>query len=250
MSSRAGNKNVNGLLVPRADMPHAEDGMRPDIILNPHSIPSRMTYAQLFETAVQRICARKGIIIDGTIYRNLDVRELLEEMERSGAGVRERMVNGITGEVFDALLFAGPQCVLRLPKFVVEDRHAVGRQGPINPLTAQAITGKRVQGGHKIGELETWVFQAQGAMSVFFEEFYLDSDARKMYVCRGCNEPAIYNEERSVYRCKICSDKADITEVASCKTTMLVLHEWAVANINVKLVPEPRKFEVAPEGPR
>ncbi len=245
MTSRAGNKNVNGLLVPRADMPHTADGMRPDVIINPHSIPSRMTYAQLFETAAQRVCAKKGIILDGTVYRKLDVRELLEDMEKSGVGVRERMTNGITGETFDALLFAGPQCVLRLPKFVVEDRHAVGRQGPINPLTAQAITGKRVQGGHKVGELETWVFLAQGTMSVFFEEFYLDSDARKMYVCRGCNEPAIYNEEKSVYRCKICSDKADIAEVASCKTTMLVLHEWAVANINVKLVPEPRKFEVA-----
>ena len=244
MSSRAGNKNINSVLVPKCDMPHTEDGMRPDLILNPHSIPGRMTLAQLFETTIQRLCAKKGMYVDGTVYRKFDVYELFDELEREGLAVRERMINGITGEAFDARLFFGPQSILRLPKFVIEDRHAVGKSGPINPMTAQAITGKRVQGGHKVGEMEAWVMLAQGTMSILFEEFYMDSDHKKMYICRGCNQPPIYNDTKSKYNCRICKgDKADIVVVDSCKTSMLVLHEWAAANIKVELVPEGRKFE-------
>ncbi len=245
MSSRAGNKNINGILIPLCDMPHTEDGVRPDVILNPHSIPSRMTFAQLFETTIQKLCAKKGVFIDGTVYKKLDIYELFDELEKEGVAVRERLTNGITGEVFDAMLFMGPQSTIRLPKFVIEDRHAVGRTGPINPMTAQALTGKRVHGGHKVGEMEAHVFLAQGTISTFFESFYLDSDFRKIYICRGCNEPAIYNEKESRYRCRICRDRADITTLNSCKTTMLVLHEWAAANIKVELVPEGRKFEIA-----
>lgn len=244
MSSRAGNKNINSVLVPKCDMPHTEDGMRPDLILNPHSIPGRMTLAQLFETTIQRLCARKGMFVDGTVYRSFDIYELFDELEKSKLAKRELMVNGITGEVFDTLLFFGPQSILRLPKFVIEDRHAVGKSGPINPTTAQAITGKRVQGGHKVGEMETWVFLAQGVMSTFFEAFFKDSDSKKMYVCVGCNQPAIYNESKSKYNCRKCKgDNADIVSIDSCKTSMLILHEWAASNINVELIPEGRKFE-------
>ena len=103
------------------------------------------------------------------------------------------MINGITGELFDTFLFYGPQTIFRLPKFVKEDLHAIGRQGPKNPITGQPLTGKRLGGGHKVGEMEQWVMLAQGSMYTLMEEFYLDSDKREIYICRGFNEISIYN---------------------------------------------------------
>ena len=87
---------------------------------------------------------RRGIFVDGTVYTKLDVHELVKELEEEGLGVREQMVNGITGELFDTFLFYGPQTVFRLPKFVKEDRHAIGRQGPKNPITGQPLNRQDV----------------------------------------------------------------------------------------------------------
>ena len=243
MSSRSGNKNIAGCHVPAQDMPHTRDGLRPDIILNPASIPTRMTLAQLFETSINKLCAKKGTYIDGTVYTKFDVHELVKDLEEEGLGVREEMVNGITGEVFDTLLFYGPQTVFRLPKFVKEDRHAIGRVGPKNPITGQPLTGKRLGGGHKVGEMEQWVMLAQGSMYTLMEEFYLDSDSREMYICRNCNDFAIYNKEKGKYKCKNCKEAVDICKVDGSKTSMWFLQQLQMANIKCKLHPEERIFE-------
>lgn len=243
MSSRSGNKNICGCHVPQQDMPHTRNGLRPDVILNPASIPTRMTLAQLFETSINKLCAKRGVFIDGTVYTKFDLHELVEELESEGLAVREQMVNGITGEVFDTLLFYGPQTVFRLPKFVKEDRHAIGRTGPKNPITGQPLTGKRLGGGHKVGEMEQWVMLAQGSMYTLMEEFYLDSDKREMYICRGCNDFAVYNEALGRYKCKTCKEKVDICQVDSSKTASWFLQQLQMCNIRTKLHPEPRIFE-------
>jgi DNA-directed RNA polymerase beta subunit len=242
-SSRAGNKNIIALLMPPQDMPYTRNGERPDLILNPHSIPSRMTPAQLFETAMSKLCAKKGMFIDGTAYRKYNVYELFTELEKEGLALKEIMINGMTGEAYDSLMFYGPQTIFRLPKFVIDDRHVVGRSGPLDPITSQAITGKRMGGGHKVGEMELWVYMTQGAMSSFHEEFYLDSDYRKIYICRGCNELATYNPTISRYKCRICQDHVDICSIDSCKTTMLVIQQLMSANIKLQPIPEKRKYE-------
>jgi DNA-directed RNA polymerase beta subunit len=243
ISSRAGNKNIIALLIPPQDMPYTLDGQRPDLILNPHSIPTRMTPAQLFETSMSKLCAKKGIFIDGTVFRKYNVYELFKELEKEGIALKDTLINGSTGEAYDALMFYGPQTIFRLPKFVLEDRHAVGRSGPLDPITSQAVTGKKMHGGHKVGEMELWVYMTQGAMSCFHEEFYLDSDYRKIYICRGCNELATYNPTISRYKCRICKDNVDICAVDSCKTTTMVIQELMSANIKLKAIPEKRKYE-------
>lgn len=202
-----------------------------------------MTLAQLFETSINKLCAKRGVFIDGTVYTKFDLHELVDELESEGLGVREQMVNGITGEVFDTLLFYGPQTVFRLPKFVKEDRHAIGRMGPINQITGQPLTGKRLGGGHKVGEMEQWVMLAQGSMYTLMEEFYLDSDKREMYICRSCNDFAIYNETLGRYKCKTCKEKVDICQVDSSKTASWFLQQLQMCNIRTKLHPEPRIFE-------
>jgi DNA-directed RNA polymerase beta subunit len=245
MSSRAGNKNIAGLIIPQTDMPHTEEGLRPDIVINPHSIPTRMTLAQLFETLISKLAVKKGKFIDGSIYTKMNIHEMIKEMEDNGIGIREPMVNGMTGEMFDAFLFYGPQTSYRLPKFVKEDRHAIGRHGPKNPITGQPLTGKRMQGGQKVGEMEQWVMMAQGSIASFYEEFYLDSDKKTIYICRNCNEIAIYNEHNGRYRCKQCIDRADICAIDSSKTSMHFIQQLYMSGIKLKLYPESRLFEEA-----
>ena len=242
-SSRSGNKNICGAHVPAQDMPQTRYGLRPDIILNPASIPTRMTLAQLFETAISKLCAVRGKFVDGTVYTKFDIHELVKELEDEGLGVREQMINGITGEMFDMLLFTGPQTIFRLPKFVKEDRHAIGFRGAMNKITGQPLTGKRLGGGHKVGEMEQWVMLAQGTMATLYEEFYYDSDKKKLYICRECNDFAIYNEFAEKWRCNSCKDDADICEIDSSKTSLWFAQTLQQCNIKLKLHPEPRIFE-------
>lgn len=242
-SSRAGNKTIVGLNLPQTDMPRTKSGLAPDLILNPHSIPTRMTLSQLYEAVTGKLCVKKGQFLDGSVYTKMDVHDMLKEFEETGIGVREEMVNGMTGEVFDTLLFYGPQTAYRLPKFVKEDRHAIGMRGPKNPITGQPLTGKRQAGGQKVGEMEQWVMMAQGSMASFYEEFYLDSDKRTIHICRNCSEIAIYNEHIGRYRCRTCGDQADICNIDSSKTALYFIQQMMMAGIKIKLNPEPRRYE-------
>lgn len=243
-SSRSGNKTIISQLVPEMDMPYTKDGLRPDVILNPHSVPSRMTLGQMFETTISKLAAKKGDFIDGTVYNRFDTMELMDELEKEGLVIREKMINGMTGELIDTALFYGPQVILRLLKFVKEDRHAIGKTGPKNPITGQALIGKRTGGGHKVGEMELWVILAQGAANTLNEEFFLDSDVFPIHVCRSCNKMAIYNERRGRYRCSnVDCPFTDIAVIDSSKTALLFLQELQMANIGVNIYPEPRLFE-------
>lgn len=242
-TNRAGNKNVCGLLLPKCDMPVTLNGTRPDFVLNPGSIPSRMTMAQLFEIILHKVCVAKGVSVDASVYRSCDIYTLLEELEKLGLGVREKMIDGITGELQDAMIFTGPQVVFRLPKFVLDERQVTGRIGPLNPQTSQALTGKRQGGGAKVGEYDLWVLLAQGSMGYMHECFYLDSDYKKIFICRNCNEFAIYNPAYGKYRCNVCGDRADICIVDGSKTSTMIMHKMGCANIKLNLVPEARKFE-------
>lgn len=244
LSSRAGNKNIISIAAPEMDLPYTEEGLRPDLILNPHSLPTRCTLAQLFETAMSKLACKRGIIMDGTVYTRFDIYKFVEEMEKEGLAIRDRMINGMTGEMFEVSLFYGPQTVIRLPKFVREDRHAIGKTGPKNPITGQALTGKRMGGGHKVGEMELWVLLAQGATNILNEQFFLDSDSFPIYVCRTCQKLAIYNERRNKYKCSNPEcQSVDIAVVDSSKTALLFLQELQMANIGIDIQPEPRYFE-------
>lgn len=206
-----------------------------------------MTLSQLYEAVTGKLSVKKGQFLDGSVYTKMDIHDMIKEFEDEGIGIREEMVNGMTGEVFDTLLFYGPQTAYRLPKFVKEDRHAIGMRGPKNPITGQPLTGKRHAGGQKVGEMEQWVMMAQGSMASFYEEFYLDSDKRTIHICRNCSELAIYNEHIGRYRCKTCGDRADICNIDSSKTALYFIQQMMMAGIKIKLNPEPRRYETIME---
>lgn len=245
LSSRCGNKSIVATMLQQSDMPFTDKGITPDIIINPHSFPSRMTIGQLLETTVGKICSRKGTMVDGTSFLPIDHFKIIDEMLELGYRYNglERMYNGCTGEYFDSAIFIGPNLEQRIQKFVLDDEQVVAGSGPTDATTGQPLGGKHVQGGLKIGEMENWALCSHGSMLNMYEKVSTDSDGRLMHICRNCGNFAVLNEYRNIYICKICEEYADITSVDSSKTAILLAEELAAANISMKYGVTPREFE-------
>ena len=245
MSSRAGNKSITALLAADSDLPFDEDGITPDIIINPHSIPTRMTIGQMIETSLGLRCQEDGVLTDGTSFRRISIDEISREL--TAVGLRSnglsRLYNGRTGEYYDAAIFMGPTYHQRLQKFVKDDEYAVGGYGPTDALTGQPLEGKNARGGLRIGEMEAWVLESQGAMMTLTEKMFMDSDGQKQFLCRTCGLPAIYNAYQGIYRCTTCGETADICSVDSCKASIVFQHEMRAANVKVTLGTCPHEFE-------
>ena len=245
MSSRSGNKSIVASMLQQSDMPFTDLGITPDIIINTHSFPSRMTIGQLIETTLGKVCAHKGVITDGTSFLPVDHIAIAQELKDYGFrfNAKERMYNGMTGEYFDAAIFIGPTAEQRLQKFVLDDEQSVAGSGPTDATTGQPLGGKNVQGGLRLGEMENWTMESHGSMFNLYEKTHVDSDGRVMYVCRMCGNLAIYNEYQNIYQCRTCGELADISAVESSKTAILLHEELAASNINVCLGLQPREFE-------
>lgn len=245
MSSRSGNKSIVALMLSQSDMPFTESGLTPDIIINTHSFPSRMTIGQLIETSLGKVCARKGVIADGTAFLPVDHLEIARELKALGfrSNGRERMYNGMTGGYFDAAIFIGPTAEQRLQKFVLDDEQSVAGSGPTDATTGQPLGGKHVQGGLRLGEMENNGLESHGSMLNLFEKTSTDSDGRKMHICRGCGALAVFNEYHNVYQCRTCGELADIATVDGSKSAILLHEELAAANIHIRLGLRPREFE-------
>jgi len=173
-SSRAGQKGTVGMIMNQSDMPFTAKGLRPDIILNPHAIPSRMTTGQMLESMSARIGANLGTIVDATPFcvqdQTNEYRELLRKigLEPNGS---EIMYNGMTGEQMEMEIFIGPTYYLR-SKLMVEDKINYRDTGPKTLLTHQPLEGRANDGGLRIGEMERDVLIAHGA-AVFTEESFM-----------------------------------------------------------------------------
>lgn len=237
MSSRSGNKSIVAEMLQQSDMPWVErTGAVPDIIINTHSFPSRMTIGQLMETTQGKVGAHKGAITDGTAFLPVDHHDVAEELVALGYRYngRERMHNGKDGTFIDAAIFIGPTAEQRIQKFILDDEQAVAESGPTDATTGQPLGGKRVQGGVKIGEMESWALLSHGSMVNLSEKTHQDSDGRTLYICRNCGYPAAYNEYENIYTCKTCGEQANIVSVATTKAAALFREELACANIRMQ----------------
>ena len=245
MSSRSGNKSIVASMLSQSDMPFTESGITPDIIINTHSFPSRMTIGQLIETTLGKVCAQKGIISDGTAFLPVDHIQIAKDLQQLGFRYngKERMYNGMTGEYFNSAIFIGPTAEQRLQKFVLDDEQSVAGSGPTDATTGQPLGGKNIQGGLRMGEMENHTIQSHGSMFNLYEKTHIDSDGRVIYVCRMCGNLAIYNEYQKIYQCRTCNELADISAVESSKTAILLYEELAASNVNVCLGLQPREFE-------
>jgi DNA-directed RNA polymerase II subunit RPB2 len=181
-SSRAGQKGTVGMIIPECDMPFTAKGLRPDIILNPHAIPSRMTTGQMLESMSTRIGTAIGSLIDATPFsardQAVEYRELLRRvgLEPNGS---EIMYNGMTGEMMEMEIFMGPTYYLR-SKLMVEDKINYRDTGSRTLLTHQPLEGRSAGGGLRIGEMERDALIAHGVSGFIEESFMKRSDEHEV----------------------------------------------------------------------
>lgn len=249
-SSRSGNKGICSIKIPRCDMPYCEDGLVPDIIVNSHSIPTRMAVNQIIECLLGIYGVRKGQHIDATSFREHDIGAVIEALKEYGIdyGGHRRMYNGKTGDWIDTLIFIGPTTYQRLQKYVMDEHYAT-RTGPTSALTRQPLDGKNVGGGLRLGEMEKDVLCGHGVMRTLSDKMYKDSDGVNVPICRGCGNRAVVNEKLGIYKCKYCGDMADIVSVNSAWAANLFWHEASSMNIKMTMELEPQVYSRRDESP-
>lgn len=228
----------------QSDMPYTKNGIIPDIIMNPHAIPSRMTISQLIEGLLGKVSAIKGSISDGTAFKKINIEEIADELEQRGYQRygKERLFNGMTGEWIDAEIFMTPVYYQRLQKFVKDEVYSIS-SGPTDTITRQHLDGKAKGGGLRIGEMEKDVMMAHGTVRFLMEKFLNDSDGFYIFVCRICGTRSIVNEQLGIYKCKICGDDADIVKIRTAWASNLLFHEMNAMNIGTRLGVAPYQYE-------
>ena len=200
--SRCGQKGTVGLIIPEKDMPFTEDGVRPDLIINPHALPSRMTIGQLVETLMGKACAMYGGFGDCTAFANKGPKHqvfgsLLKDIGYNSSG-NEVLYSGESGEQLQAELFIGPCYYMRL-KHMVKDKINYRAQGPRTVLTRQTVQGRANDGGLRIGEMERDCMIAHGATTFLTESMLKRGDEYFVAVCNNSGTIAVYNETKNIF---------------------------------------------------
>ncbi|VUZ43037.1 unnamed protein product [Hymenolepis diminuta] len=186
-SSRHGQKGVAGLIVPQSNLPFNKYGISPDVIMNPHGFPSRMTVAKLLELLSGKAAALDGNIRDGSAFGPHPVEELMEVLPKYGYSClgKEVLISGATGQPMEAYIYTGVVYYQRLKHMVLDKVHARSR-GPVTALTRQPTEGRSREGGLRVGEMERDCLIAYGASQLLLERLMLSSDAYEAVVCEAC----------------------------------------------------------------
>jgi DNA-directed RNA polymerase II subunit RPB2 len=201
-NSRAGQKGTIGLIIPEADMPYTEDGLKPDIIINPHAIPSRMTIGQIVESMFGIACASYGAFGDCTAFQVKGPNYNTYGPMLTKAGFNHTgnhvLYNGMTGEQVQANIYMGPTYYMRL-KHMVKDKINYRARGPNQQLTRQPVQGRANDGGLRIGEMERDAVCAHGLAYFLNESFLIRADEYYMAICNKTGNIAIYNESKNLF---------------------------------------------------
>ena len=259
--SRAGQKGTIGTILPEGDIPFTADGLKPDLIINPHALPSRMTIGQLVESLMGKACALYGGWGDCTAFVNKGSTHQIfgnmlvkEGYHRSGNDV---MYNGITGEQLQGEIFIGPTYYLRL-KHMVKDKINYRSRGPRTLLTRQTVHGRANDGGLRIGEMERDGLIAHGMSGFLEESMMVRGDEYYLAVCNTTGTIAIYNEERNLFLSPMADgplkftsstdNEINISNISRFGRTFsivrvpytfkLLMHELATMNVQMRIITE------------
>ncbi|OCF60309.1 DNA-directed RNA polymerase I subunit RPA2 [Kwoniella mangroviensis CBS 10435] len=258
-SSRHGQKGVCSQKFPTIDMPFSESGMQPDVIINPHAFPSRMTIGMFVESLAGKAGALHGICQDATPFKFSDsdrpVDYFGEQLKAAGYNYygNEPMYSGITGEEFHADIYLGLVYYQRL-RHMVNDKFQVRTTGPVDPLTRQPVKGRKRAGGIRFGEMERDALIAHGTSFLLQDRLMNCSDYSTAWICRSCGsltslgfEDTASNEGMKEY-CRICDshlhqqDQQDQTKKESTATAVGVRMKDGVRKGKMDVVAVPYVF--------
>ncbi len=250
-SSRHGQKGICACVMKESDMPYTEDGQKIEVIFNPHGIPSRMTMGQIIEMLVAKICAYKGAHYDATIFKEFDIEVVADELEKFGFQRYgyEKLLNGLTGEYIDSLIFVGPIFYQRLAKLVLDNEYVI-KNPATDAATRQPLDNAGINGGLRVGEMEKWCFAAHGASRTWAEKSRDHSDGYVEHICR-CGKEAIVNYNNGgYYYCKYCGDNADIFAIPNTWSSKLFRHELQSIGVGPAMLLQPYINEVQDDEDR
>ena len=238
-SSRHGQKGTIGLVLPEKDMPFTESGVKPDIIINPHCIPSRMTIAQLKETLLGKVLLELGLFGDGTSFGEFPIKDICDNLKKLNYEKHgnEILYNGMTGEQLETEIFIGPVFYQRL-KHMVADKAHCRNIGPMVVLTRQPAEGRSRDGGLRFGEMERDCCVSHGAANFIKDRTYHCSDKYEVHICNCCGMIAIFNDDKNIYTCKQCNNYTDFSRVKIPYAFKLLMQELITMNIAPRIITE------------
>ncbi len=235
-ASRHGQKGVIGYIAKQEDMPFSEDGIVPDLIINPHAIPSRMTIGQLLELLSGLLASEQGKPVYATAFEGISSDDLISSLKEHGLQPygRRVMYDGRTGEKLEAEVFVGIAFYQKLHHLVNDKIHARAR-GPVQILTRQPTEGRAREGGLKFGEMERDCLIGHGSAIILKERLLDESDKSEILVCERCGFLAYYNRNKDKMECPICRDEVNVSKITISYAFKLLVQELMSLGIAPKI---------------
>ena len=201
------------MVYPEEDMPFTKDGIKPDLIMNHHAVPSRMTIAQLIECILGKTCSQLGCLGDATAFNRVNVNNISNILESQGFEGKgnEVLYNGFNGEQMKTSIFFGPTYYQKL-KHMSGDKIHSRSSGPIVSMTRQPAEGRSCHGGLRFGEMERDCMISHGTSSFVRERLMDVSDKYCIYICNRCGLTATTNPSKKIYECKKCNNYGDFSK--------------------------------------